>query len=954
MELGLEMHKATRYTPLNRVSAIALTTCVGLLVGISSAAEKSAVNDHVAKRDQSSIRLMSPNAKLSRAMVQTQSGSVEYIVSDNLIVRTNDRSALEQLISGIAKSFPGVELGRALNADQTLFVVRTSDVSTAIKVRSMISGDSAVESVMLDQAPARDNRDALLRQVVQQRANTVQTNAAIGIEPISIDDPLLGGSGDPDTLSGAQWYLVNTVNADRDNNITPAIFDTMGILGTGVAVGVSALNLNEHVDTDHFDLIANYSPALTQPFDPNLLADNRVLTGYVGLIGAERGNGIAGQGIAPGSTVATMNWGPTPLLEFEAYDWKNNDLAIKVFQTSVEFDFPGGAYNNGNALDYVTGSLENSIRFGRGGRGIVNIFGTGVGFNLLPDPYNFPPAGAVFSPTDELQANHNIVADGLTNGFLQTPPPPDPPPPHPHPYYVGGQVSFYPPAVDRRSIVMNTVSEDGYYDSLSGMGTSVFASVYGGSSNELWSGSQATSGRGASTTSPGAAGDSGLIPLDGTDVFNANGTGTSITAGIIALMLEANSRLSIRDIQHIFFETIQEDPRASSIKWPDFDVTRPYYFPDDPQMTPMGFWGVNSGLYTGDGVIKQAIRHSDQYGFGVVNAELAVTKASTWGGTPRLFLLDSGVVGDVNDGSDTTEDFRVPAVIADATFNTTQDADGATGQSGFSDLIPGAVTLFNFCVRQNISIESIILELTISGDGSNDLFIELTSPTGTRSILSMPNTRNFAGTAQADNPNDDERDQNFNSGNVGNTNYAFYQHPFLTWKHWGEYAGGVWTVAIVDYGPDAVTPQGTPAGTGPMPDPGADMLTDLGEIGVPGSTYRTQKTIEGFRVKIYGTETGEPIFVGCPPATTSCPGDLDGNGIIDVADLQIYVSWYISNNALADIDGDGDIDFNDLFAYRTLWIPGFCNRDQDPFAGGRPRPGGTDFGSDNDPVVNPI
>ena len=118
------------------------------------------------------------------------------------------------------------------------------------------------------------------------------------------------------------------------------------------------------------------------------------------------------------------------------------------------------------------------------------------------------------------------------------------------------------------------------------------------------------------------------------------------------------------------------------------------------------------------------------------------------------------------------------------------------------------------------------------------------------------------------------------------------------------------------------------------------MIITLGELGVPGSAFRSGgKTITGYRLRIFGTDTDVPIFDGCDPFATSCPGDLDGNGVINLIDLQIFIDWFLAGEAQADLDGDGDVDFNDLNLFRGIWIPGFCDRRDgfngtDPFSGG--------------------
>lgn len=945
MDIGTATNTgASPTTPtLTRVTAIALTACVGLMVGLSTAAESADKSDR------------------SDATV------IESVNSVNLIVRTDDAVSLGHLIANIALEIPGVELSNSIDLDGQVFFVRTPNHSVAMQVSDILKESSVVRSFMLSRGT---DYSSFAQEFIARREMLIANgyrgfdayvanrayNAATGVATVPSDQAPRGGSGDPDFAS--QWHFENAMNPGFDNNLPASIYlpigsGGLGLSGAGVNIAMSTLGLNIHFDIDHPDLVTRFDPSMSMLFDPDLLPDNANLTGIAGLIVGERDNGIAGQGVSPGSTIATINWDvDLPLLEFEAYDWKNQVIDIKLFQTTLEFTFPGGTYNNGHTNDYVMDPLENSIRSGRGGLGVINIFGAGVGFNFLPNPYAFPPAAMdSFSPTDEMQASPNAIADGLTNNWVSGP------------YYPGGISNYYPPANDRRSLIINSVAEDGYYDSFSGTGPSIFASVFAGVPNEFFSGSQGVSGRGVLTTIPVdpmfPATFSGLLPVPGapiTDLFLTNMTGTSITGGIVSLMLEANPRLKMRDIQHIFFRSIQESLAPDSIKWPDFDATRGYYFPDSNPPERLGFWEVNGGLYTGGPVANQAIRHSDQYGFGVIDGELAISMASTWLGTPRLFLLDTGIVGDVGNG-DAAEDGRVPALITDATFVIGLEADGTLGIDGAATLVSGTPAVINFCVRQNISIEAIIVDLTIDGDASNDMFIELFSPQGTRTILSMPTTRNLNGMSDSDDPNDDESPA-FTSGNVGGTGYSFYQHPFLTWKHWGELSGGVWTLVVTDYGPDTQNEEGEDADPAPMGDPGADMVTTLGEIGIPGSEVRVNgdKEVQAFRVRIFGSETGSPIFQGCNPFTTSCPADVDGNGIINVADLQIYIHWWVQSNSFADMNGDGSIDYSDLALYRGIWNPGFCDATTDPFAGGRPRPGGGGGGSggDNDPVVRPI
>ncbi|MBL4699289.1 MAG: proprotein convertase P-domain-containing protein [Phycisphaerales bacterium] len=907
-----------------RTSILALTSCVGLLVGISTASE------------------------ISEKSMPTQSATATN-TQQRLTVRVNDVELFKKLMTGIESKISGVELGNSIDPKGEVFVVHTQSRTVANQVRKILSQTSVVQSIVFDQADFRQSIHEIQSLAgmnsrlspVREGAARGSTNGAgtsIGIEPV--EGPGFGGTLDPSFQNGSMWHLAA-------NNIPTSIYDTLGLTGAGVVVGVPARGLNVRLDKDHPDLFNNYSLELSQEFDPNAFPNpDTITTGWAAIVGGERNNGVAAFGIAPGSTLSTFRWNTNlELVEFQAYEWLNQDVDIKFYENNLEYVDPQGGYNAGVANNFVTGALENSIRFGRRGKGVVNIFGTGrkpLGSNIfLPDPYNFLPIPGFtsFSPVDQW-ASGNTYADGLTNGWTSGP------------YYTTGNTNNYAPALDRRSMIINTIAEDGNYDIYAAQGTSIFASVYGGTNNEDQSGSQAVSGRGIATSFPTVNGTVGLLPTSAADApFDATTTGPAITSGIVALMLEANPDLSVRDIQHIFFESIQESTMTSDEKWPNYDLARTYYFPD-PNASPRGFWQLNAGLYSGGVVTNQAIRHSDNYGFGIIDAELAIQKAATYQGAPLLTLLDSGTVGQIAGGDGTELDIA----IATPTFLIGAEPDGALGINGSAGLVttgPGGQG-FDICVRQNIVIESIIIEVTVEGNSSNDLYMTLTSPNGTRSNLALPTSLNQFGTSFDENFLDDEADiAPFVT--IGTTTYALFKQPYLTWKHWGEMSGGTWRFRITDFGVDESGPEGIPADPDLGGDPGADMVVALGELGVPASEFRDESTFVAYRIRFYGQDIGEEIFPACNPFATSCPAYLDGNGVVNVLDLQIYIEWYTSGNALADIDGDGNITFADLSAYRAIWVPGFCMGGGDPFGGGRPRPGGSDAnGGDNDPVVRPI
>ncbi len=913
-----------------------------------------------------------------------------YFFNKDVIVQATDWSAVQAVIGGM----PGVQLGQALGNRGRFHVVETPSVGAAFEVQRALAGIDGVLSVEVDSGKAPtppqyvqtvDSQNSLFRSRFNgESVRNDRPDARANIGVVSVDT-----GTNPSSIPTMQWHFANSIIPQHDNNILESIFSTDLLTGAGVTIGYASVNNRIHVDVDHTELVniagrtGGYRLDLSQTFDPILDNDSTFMTGEAGILVAERNSPVTIndlQGVSPGATLASLFRGPTPLFESQGYEWKMDTIDIKVHQIINEFDSPGAGYNENRQDEFVSDSFKNSTRLGRGRKGTIHVFGTGSSFdffnnlprNLLADPYNFTSEPwDVFEPVITPGPNPgdppivtvitNQVGVSLSNSFVAGP------------FYVGGQTHQYPLANGRNSLIMNSVSEDGNIDSLGAIGPGVFASVYAGTGNEFWSLSQAISGRGiativAGTQPPGSVsgeGPIGLLPAAGFTIIG-NTTGASITGGIIALMLEANPNLKVRDIQHIFFESIQESMRAPANKWPNFDSTRFYYFPDTGVGGNTSFWQPNSAFYNNatppvtvpptDPIVNQAIRHSDQYGFGVVDANLAIQKAKTWPGVPQLILLDSGLIGDVNDDDapvpDGEGDPRVGGDIEDATFSDPDpEANGTIPVvTGAANLIPGDNTQFQFCVRQNLKIENIIVELTLEGIGSNDLYIDIVSPTGTRSILALPTTQNLTGMT-TDALNDDELDGVFGSGQFNGTDYAYYQHPFLTHKHWGEVSGGTWMVNIRDYGPDTANPEGAEVGADPATEPGADLLLDLGEIGVPGSTIRETKKLAAFRIKIFGTDIAAEPFLGCDPGATSCPADLNADGVIDISDLHLFLSWFNAGDFRADLSGDGSVDFADIQAYLGMFRPGFCNSDSN--IGGRPVPGTRDA-SDSNPPTRPL
>ncbi len=234
-------------------------------------------------------------------------------------------------------------------------------------------------------------------------------------------------------------------------------------------------------------------------------------------------------------------------------------------------------------------------------------------------------------------------------------------------------------------------------------------------------------GKQSSYSEPGAAmlltvPSSGAVHISTTDLLPPNGFtctssfgGTSSSAplvsGVIALMLQANSDLSWRDVQHILISsTVRNDPQDEN-------------------------WNQNSA--------GKWINH--KYGFGMIDAEKAITLASAWTGSGPAQTFDSGIIS-------------VGQNIAD------NDSDGV---------------LSYFTVAEDLIIEHVEVVFTATHPYRGDLEIVLTSPAGTRSVLA---------------------EKRFDS----NSDYPEWK--FMSVRHWGEYSGGVWILKAADL---ADTDEGT-------------------------------------------------------------------------------------------------------------------------------------------------
>jgi kexin len=206
------------------------------------------------------------------------------------------------------------------------------------------------------------------------------------------------------------------------------------------------------------------------------------------------------------------------------------------------------------------------------------------------------------------------------------------------------------------------------------------------------------------------------------DDFSGTSASTPLVAGVVALMLSANPNLTWRDVRLILAETARRND------------------PLDPGWTPTA-----AGPF-----------HNPKYGFGVVDARAAVSRAATW----------------VSVGG--SADLRTCALPARSPSLPLPDP----GPGGVVPVRDAVVVPPDCGITR---IEFVELTLTASHTYSGDLRIRLVSPSGT--VSDLANERACDGAP---------------GGDACGT-YANW--TFGSMRHLGESAPGPWTLEVTDMAP---------------------------------------------------------------------------------------------------------------------------------------------------------
>lgn len=311
-----------------------------------------------------------------------------------------------------------------------------------------------------------------------------------------------------------------------------------------------------------------------------------------------------------------------------------------------------------------------------------------------------------------------------------------------------------PTNVISNMIIVAALNANGHRASYSSTGSSIWVSGYGGEfgSNDpaIVTIDQPSCNYGYSRSNAGASksgfqkGEDNLnAECDYTHTFNGTSAAAPTVTGVIALMLQANPNLTSRDVKHILASS------SSVVNDPNFSNNHPY--------PSSGFFNLAGHTYE-QGQITNAAGFSfhNHFGFGRINAQAAVNMAKTYfSGWPDQVHIN--------------KDFDGAAYKV--TSNSTIPDSSATGLTS------------SIFVNNSLTIEGVQIMVNITHGRPGDLGIELTSPSGTKSILLNINNSMLI-------PLDDDGSPRWiaDLSDFVLSSNAFY----------GESSRGVWSLKVID------------------------------------------------------------------------------------------------------------------------------------------------------------
>ena len=481
-----------------------------------------------------------------------------------------------------------------------------------------------------------------------------------------------GSSSTTDPLYSYQWHLKNTgqtafayYSGTSGEDINMSSTDAKGYNGTGIKVAV----VDSGLEIAHEDLVDNvdsgaswdFANSDTDPTPSATTGDHG--TSVAGLIAMRDSNGKGGRGVSPRASLVGYN--------FLASQTTSNEVASLGGSTSSPNSSNVDIFNMsyGYNLTYDTtlnSTIENQLKSGftslRGGKGAIYVKSAGNGF------YEYGSASCSAAQGVPVTCqNANMDPENTT----------------PWTIIVG--------ALDARGIAAT----------YSTAGSSIWVSAPGGESGYYYCSStyqcrpamittdQSGCDKGYSISDPSLPNFfednfNGLNPsCNYTSMFNGTSSAAPVLSGAIALLLQANDNLTVRDIKYILAKTAEKVHSSSTGTWLG------------SYKAELG-WTTNAANYN----------FHNWYGFGRVDVDAAVTMAESY--TSHLATSDLKQCSWRSSG---TLSLSIPDYSSTGASNTISVGDSLT------------------------SIEAVQIKVSATHTATGDLAIELTSPSNTKSIL---------------------------------------------------------------------------------------------------------------------------------------------------------------------------------------------------------------------------
>lgn len=470
-------------------------------------------------------------------------------------------------------------------------------------------------------AKRRFKRDGLLDLPSASPKNLTRSKSAI------LPSPYHHGEKDrsfsfKDPLFDKQWYYNAGGRGRYDMNVIPVW--KMGYTGKGVVLTI----LDDGVQPDHPDLSKNYDKKASYDINggddnptPQNNGENKHGTRCAGEIAAEAGNEYCGIGIAYNASIGGVRMlDGTVTDDVEAQALGLNPNHIDVYSASW------GPDDNGKTVDgpgHLTAqAFINGVTKGRNGLGSIYVWASGNGG----------------------KKQDNCNCDGYTN-------------------------SIY-------TLSISSATQRGLKPWYLEECSSTLATTYS-SGTPIEDANIVTSDQSNEMQDALKEGRKPNPAKFCTQVHTGTSASAPIAAGIIALALEANPKLTWRDMQHIVVQTSRHEPLKGESGWVE-------------------------------NAVKRHVSH--KFGYGLMDADAMVKRALRWQTVPQQMICP------------TTEEDKELLIQDDLNVSLTTDACAGTANA------------INY-------LEHVQARISLKFQPRGNLRISLISPSGTPTHLLMPRPR---------------------------------------------------------------------------------------------------------------------------------------------------------------------------------------------------------------------